>query len=116
LFCVFIDFEKAFDTVWREGLWYTLLMNHINGKIHNVILNMYHNVKSRIMYNNEFSEYFTCWNGVRQGVILVPFLFCLYLNDLETFLGKNNVADLKTLSDELEQELGYYVIFCDYVC
>jgi len=28
---------------------------------------------------------------------------------LETFLEKNNVADLKTLSDELEQELGYYV-------
>jgi hypothetical protein len=28
---------------------------------------------------------------------------------LETFLEKNNVTDLKTLSDELEQELGYYV-------
>jgi hypothetical protein len=28
---------------------------------------------------------------------------------LETFLEKNNVTGLKTLSDELEQELGYYV-------
>jgi hypothetical protein len=27
---------------------------------------------------------------------------------LETFLEKNNVTGLKTLSDELEQELGYY--------
>jgi hypothetical protein len=31
--CVFIDFEKASDIVWREGLWCALLMNHINGKI-----------------------------------------------------------------------------------
>jgi hypothetical protein len=34
------------------------------------------------------------------------FLFSLYLNNLETFLEKNNVTGLKTLSDELEHELG----------
>ena len=28
---------------------------------------------------------------------------------METFLENNNVTGLKTLSDELEQELGYYV-------
>jgi hypothetical protein len=39
MFCVFIDFEKAFDTVWREGLRCKLLMNHINGKMHIVIVN-----------------------------------------------------------------------------
>ena len=32
-------------------------MNHINGKMDNVIVNMYHNVKSRIMYNNEFFDF-----------------------------------------------------------
>jgi hypothetical protein len=25
LFCAFFDFEKAFDTVWRDALWYKLL-------------------------------------------------------------------------------------------
>jgi len=70
---------------------------------------MYHNVKSRIMYNNEYSDFFTCGNAVGQREILSPFLFSLYLNDLETFLEKYNVTGLKTLSDELEQELGYYV-------
>jgi len=58
MFCVFIDFEKAFDTLWREGLWCKFLMTHINGKMSNVIVNMYHNVKSRIMYNNEYSDFF----------------------------------------------------------
>jgi hypothetical protein len=43
MFCAFIDFEKAFATDWREGLWCKLLMNNINGKMHNVIplVNMY---------------------------------------------------------------------------
>jgi hypothetical protein len=62
------------------------------------------------MNNNEFSEFFTCGNGVRQIPILLPFLFSLYLNDLETFLEKNNVTDLRTLSDELEQELGLIML------
>jgi hypothetical protein len=43
LHCAFIDFEQAFDKVWREGLWYKLLLNNINGKIYQVILNMYEN-------------------------------------------------------------------------
>ena len=35
--------EKAFDTVWRDGLWYKLLMCNIKGKMYNVILNPYNN-------------------------------------------------------------------------
>jgi hypothetical protein len=70
-----IDFKKTFDIDWREGLWCKLLMNNINGKMHNVIVNMYHNVKSRIMHNNEYSDFVTCGNGVRHLEILSSFLF-----------------------------------------
>ena len=31
LFCSFIDFSKAFDSVWRAGLWQKLLKNNIDG-------------------------------------------------------------------------------------
>jgi hypothetical protein len=30
LYCAFIDFAKAFDTVWRKGRWPKLLGNEIN--------------------------------------------------------------------------------------
>ena len=40
-------------------------------------------VKSRVKHNNVLSESFTCNIGVRQGECLSPFLFAMYLNDLE---------------------------------
>jgi len=37
LYCTFIDFKKAFDTVWRLGLWQKLIKSNISGKILKVI-------------------------------------------------------------------------------
>ena len=44
---------------------------------------MYTSVKSKVKYENTLSENFTCALGVRQGECLSPFLFAMYLNDLE---------------------------------
>lgn len=91
LFCAFIDFAKAFDTVWRSGLWQKLLENFISGKMYDTIVNMYSNIKSRIFDGSVFSEYFPCNVGVRQGESLSPLLFSLYINDLEHFLKEQDV-------------------------
>ena len=77
--------------------------------MYNVIVNMYKNIKSRIHFGSEFSEFFPCSIGVRQGENLSPLLFSIYLNDLEMFLQNNNVEGLCTISDELETELNLYL-------
>ena len=41
LFCLFVDYSKAFDSVWRVDLWMKLLGSGINGKIFRVIYNLY---------------------------------------------------------------------------
>ena len=46
LFCAFVDNQKAFDTIWRDGLWQKLTKIGIYGKVYNVIVNMYKQVKS----------------------------------------------------------------------
>ena len=109
LLCAFIDFEKAFDTVWRDGLWYKLLKCNIKGKMYNVILNLYNNIKSRIVYNDSVSNFIPCLNGVRQGENVYPFLFALYLNDLETFLTSKNAQGVKGISENFENDLQIYV-------
>jgi hypothetical protein len=49
MYCAFVDFEKTFDKVWRVALWYKLLLNKINGKMYNFIVNMYNSVRYRSM-------------------------------------------------------------------
>ena len=47
---------------------------------------MYNNIKSRVVANDKLSIFFPCKQGVRQGENLSPFLFSIFLNDLNGYL------------------------------
>ena len=112
MYCCFIDFTKAFDNVWRIGLWQKLLKEGIHGKILNVIKNMYAEIKSCILLNGVKSEYFNCEKGVRQGENLSPLLFSLYLNDLEEFLLSKNSSgiEIEINDDQIELYIKLFAI------
>ncbi|MCG8113215.1 MAG: reverse transcriptase domain-containing protein [Candidatus Thiodiazotropha taylori] len=112
LFCSFIDFSKAFDSVWRVGLWMKLLANNINGKLLRIIFNMYKGIKSSVSYNGEESTFFPSFRGLRQGENLSPVLFALFLNDLETFLTDKqcNGVNLEFQSDGIILYLKLFVL------
>ena len=99
LYCVFVDFKKAFDYVVRDILWFKLFRYGGRRNIMNVIRSMYENIKSRIITSDNYlSEAFYCSLGVRQGEYLSPFLFSIYLYDIEdTF--KQNGADGININD-----------------
>ena len=48
LYCCFVDYSKAFDTVNRAALWSELLAKGIGGKLIKSIYSMYNNAKSCI--------------------------------------------------------------------
>jgi hypothetical protein len=105
LFCTFVDYSKAFDTVPHIHLWTKLLSTGINGKIFNVVKSMYKTAKSYIKHENYTGFTFNCEIGVRQGENLSPLLFALYLNDLEDFLAKayNGLDRFNALIQEYNQ-------------
>lgn len=109
LFCAFIDFKKAFDTVWRVGLYQKLLKSGIDGKMFRLIYNMYSDIKSCVHYGESKTDYFTCEIGVRQGEKLSPFLFSVYLNDLESYLDENSCSNLQFLDSVFFDRLGEYL-------
>ncbi len=112
LFCTFVDFKKAFDTVWRPGLWSKLQRYEIKGKIFRVIYNMYHGIKSCVQQGGDRSEFFPCLTGVRQGENLSPFLFSIFLNDLEDYFAQIGGEPLTLITEKLESELHiFYKIF-----
>ncbi len=64
-------------------MWYKLIQLGVSGKMLNIVKSIYNNVKTRVKHNNQVSEEFSCILGVRQGECLSPFLFAMYVNDLE---------------------------------
>lgn len=104
LYCVFIDFQKAFDTIWRKALWYKLVRSGINGKVLNVIQSMYQNIKSCVFVNGKKSDFFESGIGLRQGENLSPVLFSLYVNDLESYLMQQNVTPIEMKLRSIDDE------------
>ena len=109
LFCAFIDLKQAFDTVWRDGLWWKMVNCNVNGKCLTLIKNMYSNIKSCLVVNGEKTEFFTCNIGLRQGENLSPFLFSVYLNDLEKFFLDNDIdGGVECMSSNLDNDIDIY--------
>ena len=97
LFCAFIDYKKAFDSVNRTALWHKLLDNNIDGKCIKIIHSMYNIAKSCVKTGNTLSEFFSSQAGVRQGENLSPLLFSLFLNDLSQYMS-SKFEGLETFS------------------
>ena len=90
LYCAFVDFQTAFDSINRCKLWYKLSKIGIKGKMLRIIHNMYSNVKSCVTVRGFNSEYFKSSLGLMQGEVLSPILFSLYVNDFEKeFISSN---------------------------
>ena len=81
-YAFFLDVRKAYDTVWRNGLWYKLWDMGIRGKMWRVIKGMYEESKSMVFLDGERSEAFNVEQGVAQGCSLSPILFSVFINDL----------------------------------
>lgn len=94
LYCAFIDMRRAFDSVYLNSMWLKLYRSGIDGKLLRVVKNMYSQVKSCVKSCNSYSEYFKCAVGLKQGEIMSPILFAMFVDDLELFLEDNPQSGL----------------------
>ena len=90
--CVFLYSSKAFDKIHYGKLFKLLLDRDIPPHDVRVLLNMYTDQQIRALWNDEYSNCFSVKNGVKQGAVVSPILFCVYLDVLLTELKKTGLG------------------------
>jgi hypothetical protein len=87
VYVCFLDASKAFDKVNHWTLFMKLLDRKMPLIIVRLLLVWYRSQNFIIQWGNNLSDPFKVCNGVRQGGILSPFLFNLYIDKLSTLLS-----------------------------
>lgn len=77
-----LDVQKAFDTVWHDGLFLKLYNHGIKGDIWFTLFNWYNRLQSSVVWEGSVSRQFAIKQGVRQGAVLSPLLYAIFTNDL----------------------------------
>ena len=98
LYCIFIDFEKAFDKIDRLKLWNKLITENVSSKMVLALKAMYKTVKACIKHNNSYSAFIDSKLGVKQGDPSSPMIFMMFINDLNENIN-NNLNGIFTVND-----------------
>ena len=123
---VFIDLEKAFDTVNHKILIKKLEFYGIRGITNKWFLSYLSNRQQRVKWDGTKSSFLNVTCGVPQGSILGPLLFLIYINDMKNSV-KNSIlhhfaddtnllcsdVDEKSLRKKMNEDLRLiYVWLC----
>ena len=82
VFCSFLDASKAFDRLVHAGLLIFL----------NIIIYWYSDLQCRVRWGETLGEGFGISAGVRQGGILTPTFYCIYVDELVQILSQAGIG------------------------
>ena len=92
VYCSFLDASKAFDRLVHAGLFLKLLQRGAPLIFVNIIIFWYSALQCRVRWGETFSGWFCIVAGVRQGGILSPVFYCLYVDELVEVLSSIGVG------------------------
>ncbi len=109
LFVCFVDLSKAYDRVWRDGLFYKLIKCGVGGKTVDILIDMYKQVSFALKYSGKMTDYFSSDVGLKQGCVLSPLLFNLYTSDIPSLFDNgcylveidNNKLSILMFADDI---------------
>lgn len=92
VFCTLLDASKAFDRVEFVMLFRSLIKKGICPIVCRFLVNLYTSQLIRVKWGETYSDPSGIQNGVKQGGVMSPVLFSVYLDDLLLRLSKLRVG------------------------
>ena len=80
VFWVFMDLEKANDAIDQHGMWQMLRVCRVGIKLLKAVQSFYVDSRACVRVGNDVSEWFPVNAGLRQGCVMSPWLFDVYMD------------------------------------
>lgn len=112
LYVCFVDFKCAFDSVNREKLWAVLKTNGLKGNLMKVIKSMCEGIKTCVRVDNDYTDYFNCDEGLKQGCLLSPILHSMFVNDFTKIIETSGLRGTQLHPDLIEI---FIILFADNI-
>ena len=132
IYACFVDLKKAYDSVPHKGLFLKLRKIGLNGKLLDLIEDIYRKTTCAVKVDNRVTIFFNYDKGVRQGCPMSPLLFNIYINDIvekiikvsksPIFIEENQNVDIMLYADdliilakseeELQEKMNVLQLFC----
>jgi hypothetical protein len=89
VYAAFVDYRKAFDTVNHSKLWTVLEKLQTSSKMITILKSMYTGAQCCVRWGVKVSDFFGCPQGVKQGCLLSPLIFSLFISEVADHVRKH---------------------------
>ena len=96
-----LDISKAFDNVSHTTLLYKLMDFHLPKKLIILLANWLPFCSTCVRWDNILSDMFCIQRGVRQGSVLAPLLFILYVDSILNLTDKHLRIHILMYADDI---------------
>ena len=79
VFWAFMNLAQTFDTIDRHGMWQMLRVCGVGGKLFKAVQSFHVDSSSCVRVGNYVSEWFPVNVGWKQGCVMSPWLFNVYI-------------------------------------
>ena len=92
VFVAYLDVDKAFDSIWINGLFYQLYKLGIRGRLWRILKMVYTDFKCKVQIQNRTSNWYSMSCGIHQGGFLSLLKYVAFVNSLLVELSNSNLC------------------------
>lgn len=105
VYAMFADLKAAFDNVDRNTLWKILREGGIKGGLIKKVEEMYEGTEVIVRTKRGYTERFWTKKGVKQGCVISPLLFNMYMAKVEEDFRKRKIGGIEVGKMSLESSV-----------